>query len=81
MSLADALDDDSLFTSSTGAKCTTCDVLESLTDNERTKLVSRISNHKITAAAIARVLNDHGVALKSASINRHRRGECRGTGR
>jgi hypothetical protein len=47
------------------------------TDEQRSKVDGALARRDITAAAIARVLNDWGYILSRQSVERHRRGECR----
>lgn len=60
-----------------GAKCRTCELLESLPDNEREALQSALADPRFSNAGLAKILRDEGYQMADSTVRRHRRGECR----
>jgi len=58
------------------ARCTTHTVLSVLEGQDADDLRTAIADDAITAAAIARALNQRGIEIGQESIQRHRRGAC-----
>ena len=61
-----------------GPQCVTCQAIASLPDDERAKAQAAMAAPHITAAAISRWLKQHGHQIAQNSVQRHRRGECKG---
>lgn len=78
MSLADALATERDAQDKRGPKCAVCLVLDRLSPSEEEALTRALADETYTGAAIARALKGEGHGtIMPATINRHRRGECR----
>lgn len=56
-----------------GYPCRIQRILAELSDEDGRALIELIDNSKISASAIARLLNEHGHDVKDATIGKHRR--------
>ena len=70
------LDDFRNEPSRVSAQCRVEIIRSAMTTADVTDLDDALADVTITAAAIERVLARKGIKIKSASITRHRRGEC-----
>lgn len=61
-----------------GPKCGVGQILDRIPDDERATLNRVIGDDRISAAAIARILQAHGHKIGHNSIVRHRRGYMQG---
>ena len=81
MTLLGDLQNVDLFRSLNGATCTVCEFVTNLSREEADAFNALMSDAKIPAAAISRVLERNDITLKAGVLTRHRRKECRGTHR
>lgn len=56
--------------------CRINNILDSLTPEERAELQLILGKHRVSNAAIARVLSDNGHETTHDQVGRHRRGGC-----
>lgn len=78
MGLLDDLNEDSNFISMPGARCSVCLMMTELDEPTREKLRFRFADKRVTGTSLSRVLSANGYKITEGTINRHRRGECRG---
>lgn len=78
MGLLDDLGEEANFLSYPGSRCSVCEMMSELPSKERELLQSRLNDRRITGAAITKVLRANGFAFSDGTIQRHRRGNCRG---
>jgi hypothetical protein len=56
-----------------GYHCKVYRILNELSDDDRRALTDLIDKSKISASAVARLLNQHGYEIKDATVTKHRR--------
>jgi hypothetical protein len=63
-----------------GPRCTVCALLHDLDDDDRTTLADALDGDAYTSRQIADALTAEGHAVRSGTVARHKRGDCRGIG-
>lgn len=81
MSLAGDLRDAVGVRATPGPKCSVCRVLEVIEGDDREALVWALSHEDIMSTKISQALQRDGHQVAPIAVQRHRRGECRGTRR
>ena len=79
MGLLDDLNTPDAFKTLVGTKCYVCKTIASLEPAESVALQRLLNDKQTTGATIARILTKNGIKTNGDNIQRHRRGDCRGT--
>lgn len=61
-----------------GPKCSACLGIGNLPEDIKKGVKSALGDETIAASAITEYLNGHGCKVSPQTMQRHRRGECRG---
>lgn len=78
MGLLDDLGEEANFLSFPGSRCSVCELMAQLPDKERELLQLRFDDRRVTGASITKVLRANGYSFSEGTLQRHRRGACRG---
>lgn len=78
MGLLEDLQDSKNFPKPIRATCSVCNLLKKLSAKEAEALQARLSDNKITHAALVRVLKANDIQISDSVLGRHRRGVCQG---
>lgn len=79
MGLLDDLNEPAAFASKVGSLCHVCKTISSLDKGEAEALRRLMVNPDVAGATIARILTKNGFKTNGDNVQRHRRGDCRGT--
>jgi hypothetical protein len=81
MGLLDDLNDVEKIKGTPVSRCGYCNLVSTLTPEERDKLNGLMKDPTVTKARIAQVLNSNGHNVSRGTLYRHNRGECYGSAR
>lgn len=79
MGLLDDLEAATEYRPLNGPRCSVCRLYQALPADEAAALDRAFANPSVIATAIARTLQKNGFDVKPLAVQRHRRGDCRGT--
>ena len=78
MTLAAALAD--CISPRRGAACTVGELLPTLPEDDRAALADALADHRLSSAAIERILKAEGLRVGAGALGRHRRKDCKCSG-
>ena len=61
-----------------GLRCLTCQMADSLSEEDRAAFDKACADSRISHTALARILREEGYRIGDSALRRHRKGECRG---
>jgi hypothetical protein len=79
MGLLDDLNNEEKIKGTPTSRCGYCNLVSTLTPEERDKLNKLMKDPTVTKGRIAQVLNSNGHNISRGTLYRHNRGECYGS--